>query len=97
MGVHLRGAYERQMTGVAQRDEAVKAGAEGSITVAALGRRLVIPPDNKSLGDLAPKADARLREMFNPSDRDLIIIGFGKDRGAALAGALGAVLSLQKP
>ena len=96
IGVHLAGAYEKGMTGVAQRDEAIKAGAEGSITVAMLGRRLVIPPDNKSIADLDAKEDARLRREFNPSDKDLIIIGFGSDLVIAQAGALAAVMSLQR-
>jgi hypothetical protein len=96
MGVHVNKAYRPGMTGIVQRDEAIKAGAEGSITVAVLGKRLAIPPDNKSIAELAPKENARLRNELEPTDRDLIIIGFGKDAGRALAGALAAVLSLQK-
>jgi len=96
MGVHVSKAYRPGMTGIVQRDEAIKAGAEGSITVAVLGKRLAIPPDNKSIAELAPKENARLRNELEPTDRDLIIIGFGRDAGRALAGALAAVLSLQK-
>lgn len=96
IAVHLDQAYRKGLTGVAQRDEAIKAGAEGSITIAALGKRLVIPPDNKSIGDLDKFEDSRLRDEFHPSDKDLIIIGFGRDLGAAQAGALAAVMSLRK-
>jgi len=96
MGVHATKLYRPGMTGIVQRDEAIKAGAEGSITVAVLGKKLVIPPDNKSIAELAPKENARLRSQLEPIDKDLIIIGFGKDPGRALAGALAAVLSLQK-
>ena len=96
MGVHATRLYRPGMTGIVQRDEAIKAGAEGSITVAVLGKRLVIPPDNKSIAELAPKENARLRSELEPTDKDLIIIGFAKDPGRALAGALAAVLSLQK-
>ena len=96
MSIHVIGAYRPGMTGVPQRDEAIKAGAEGTITVAAMGRKLVIPPDNKNLADLAPMENARLREGFEPSDKDLVVIGFGKDQSRALAGALAAVLSLQE-
>ncbi len=94
VSVHLTGSYKPGMTGIAQRDEAIKAGAEGSITVAVDGGKLVVPPDNKSLDKLAPRENARLRAEFKPSDNDLIIIGFGKDESRALAGALAAVLSL---
>ena len=96
MGVHVSNAYRSGMTGIIQRDEAIKAGAEGSITVAVLRSKLVIPPDNKSIAELAPKDNAMLRSELEPSDRDLIIIGFGKDQGRALAGALAAVFSLQR-
>lgn len=96
VGIHLSHAYREGMTGVAQRDAAVKAGAEGSITVAALGGKLIIPPDNKDLARVAPKENARLRAEFNPSNRDLIIVGFGGEATIAMAGALAAVLTLQK-
>ena len=96
MGVHATKLYKPGMTGIVQRDEAIKAGAEGSLTVAVLGKKLVIPPDNKSIAELAPRENARLRSELEPTDKDLIIIGFGKDPGRALAGALAAVLSLQK-
>lgn len=96
MGVHVSKAYRPGMTGIVQRDEAIKAGAEGSITVAVLGSKLVIPPDNKSIAELAPKDNAMLRSELEPTDKDLIIIGFGKDPGRALAGALAAVFSLRK-
>src|SRR5256714_14080337 len=96
MGVHATKLYTPGMTGIVQRDEAIKAGAECPITVAVLGKKLVIPPDNKSIAKLAPKEIARLRSELEPTDKDLIIIGFGKDPGRALAGALAAVLSLQK-
>jgi hypothetical protein len=96
MGIHVIRSYKPDMTGIPQRDEAIKAGAEGTITVATIGRKLVIPPDNKNLADLAPRENARLRNEFKPSDKDLIIIGFGKDPSHALAGALAAVLSLKQ-
>ena len=96
IAVHLGGVYKKGRTGVAQRDEAIKAGAAGSITIAVFGKRLVMPPDNKSIADLDPREDARLRREFSPSDKDLIIIGFGSDLGIAQAGALAAVMSLQK-
>lgn len=96
LGIHLRGGYIEGMTGVAQRDEAIKAGALGTITVADINGKLVLPPDNKKLATLAPGDNQRLQTDFEPSDKDLIIIGFGKDASRALAGALAAVLSLQQ-
>lgn len=95
MSILVTRGYRPGMTGISQRDEAIKAGADGAITIAALGKKLVLPPDNKSLADLAPKENARLKEALKPADRDLILIGFGKDSSHALSGALAAVFSLQ--
>ena len=96
IGVHLVHIYRPGMTGIAQRDEAIRAGAEGSVTIAVQNGKLIIPPDNKNLAELAPRENARLKSEFKPSDMDLIVIGFGKDSGRALAGALAAVISLQQ-
>ncbi len=95
MGVHVSRRYKSGMTGIAQRDEAIKAGAGGSIIVASVGGKLVVPPDNRTLAALAPKENARLRNELKLSNNDLIIIGFGRDASHALAGALAAVLSFQ--
>jgi hypothetical protein len=96
VGIHLSHAYRGGMTGVEQRDAAVKAGAEGSITVAAISGKLTIPPDNRDLARVAPKENARLKDEFNPSNQDLVVIGFGGDTVTATAGALAAALSLRK-
>ena len=94
VGIHLAHSYEAGMTGIPQRDEAVKAGADGSITIAVKDGRLVVPPDNRDTADVSPKEHSRLRTLFKPTDNDLIIIGFAKDQRRAMAGALAAVLSL---
>ncbi len=96
IGIHLVQASRPGITGIAQRDEAIKAGAQGSVTIAVRAGKLMIPPDNKNLAELAPKENTRLNTEFSPSDNDLIIIGFGRDSRRALAGALAAVLSLQQ-
>ncbi len=96
VGVHLEKRYRPGITGVSQRDEAIKVGAEGTLTVAVVNGKLSIPPDNKRVAELSPREDSRIREVFHPSENDLVIIGFGKDVNRALSGALAAVLSLEK-
>lgn len=96
IGIHLARSYRPGITGISQRDEAIKAGAEGSVTIAVRDGKLTVPPDNKNLAQLAPRENARLKSEFKASDKDLIIIGFGRDSGRALAGALAAVFSLQQ-
>lgn len=96
VGVHLAKRYKPGITGVSQRDEAIKAGAEGTLTIAVVNGKLSIPPDYKKVAELSPHEDVRIRELFRPSENDLVIIGFGKDANRALSGALAAVLSLEK-
>jgi hypothetical protein len=96
VGVHLAKRYKPGITGLSQRDEAIKVGAEGTLTIAVVNGKLSIPPDNKRVAELSPREDARLREFFNLAENDLVIIGFGKDANRALSGALAAVLSLER-
>jgi len=96
VGIHLAKRYRPGITGVLQRDEAIKVGAEGTLTIGVVNGKLSIPPDNKKVAELSPREDARIRELFRPSENDLVIIGFGKDANRALSGALAAVLSLEK-
>ena len=95
VAAHVKRAYRSGMTGVQQRDEAIKAGADGAITIIAKNRELRIPPDNAKISDLAPAENKRLGQLLNLSDDDLVIIGFGQNPWRALAGAMAAVLSLE--
>jgi len=96
VGVHLVGRYVTGLNGIRERDEAVRVGADGAITMALLDGRLVVPPDNKDVGDMSKEEDSRLRGLFGPSEKDLLIIGFANDSRLALVGALAAVLSLAR-
>jgi hypothetical protein len=96
VGVHLAKRYKPGITGLSQRDEAIKVGAEGTLTIAVVNGKLSIPPDNKKVAEFSPREDIRIRELFRLAENDLVIIGFGKDANRALSGALAAVLSLEK-
>ncbi len=94
VAIQLAKKYQPGMTGIPQRDEAVKAGADGSIVMAVLSGKLLLPPDNKDAAELSPADNSRLRETFSLGEKDLIVIGFGRDQRRALAGAIAAALSL---
>ncbi len=96
VGIHLAKRYSPRITGLPERDEAIKAGADGAITLAVIHGDLLIPPDNKKVADLSARENARLREEFKLSENDLVVIGFGKDAKRALSGALAAVVSLYR-
>src|SRR5205807_8806809 len=78
VGVHLAKRYKPGITGLPQRDEAIKVGAEGTLTIAVVNGKLSIPPDNKKVAELSPHADARIRDLFPLSDNDLACLGVGK-------------------
>ncbi len=94
VAVHLAKKYQPGMTGIPERDEAVKAGADGSILMAVRSGRLLLPPDNKDAAELSPADNSRLHETFSLGENDVVVIGFGKDQHRALAGAIAAALSL---
>ncbi len=94
VAIHLANAFRPGITGILQRDEAVRAGAEGSITFGVKEGKLIVPPDGKDAAELSPGDDSRLRQTFSLSENDMIVIGFAKDRYRALAGSLAAVFSL---
>jgi hypothetical protein len=94
--IHLFGKYSPGMTGVPQRDEAIKSGAQGSITIGVREGRLVLPPDGRDAAEISPKEDRRLREVFDPSENDLIVIGFAVNRARSLSGALAAALTISE-
>lgn len=94
VAIQLAEKYQRGMTGIPQRDEAVKAGADGSIIMVVRSGKLLLPPDNKDTAELSPIDNSRLRETLKLGENDLIVIGFGKDQHRALAGAIAAALSL---
>ncbi len=92
--IQLIGKYRPGMTGVPQRDEAVRSGAQGSVIIGFRGGRLVLPPDNREAAEVSPREDKRLREIFDLSENDLIVIGFAGNKPRSLSGALAAVLTI---
>ncbi|HZD12355.1 MAG TPA: DUF4443 domain-containing protein [Candidatus Binatus sp.] len=93
VAIHVPHRYEQGMTGVRERDEAVRAGAEGAITITMLNGKLVVPPDNRKMPS---EEDIRFKQLFALSDKDLLVIGFAETLGPALIGSLAAVASLSR-
>lgn len=94
VAINLLNQYRPGITGIPQRDEAVRAGAEGSILMAMKQGRLVIPPDNRDVANISPQDNLHIRRTLNPAENDLVVLGFAGDERRALSGALAAVLSL---
>lgn len=87
----VRGAAAKVKRGIEQRDEAIKAGADGATVLIFKAGKLQFP-------DGFAKADAKkvekLIEALGPRDGDVIIIGTGRDAATAEAGARAAARTL---
>src|SRR5436309_13273676 len=78
VGADLSKRYRPGITGVSQRDEAIKAGAEGRLTIAVGNGNLSMPPGNKKVGELSPREDARSRALYHPCENERAGGGVGK-------------------
>jgi hypothetical protein len=80
-------------SGMEQRDQAIKAGADGATTVVVNGDRLTVPVDF-DLDKGRPETAWALRRLFDLSDGDVIIIGTSVSLQRAEEGAMAAAFEL---
>ena len=88
------GASDKVRLGLEQRDEAVKVGAKGALTLVYRGGRLVIPGVSKSLEEESPELARRLESMFKLEEGDVVVICSADDRWVAEEAALASSLTL---
>lgn len=93
VAVQVKGMASKVTSGMEQRDQAIKAGADGATTVVVKGERLTIPVDF-DLDKERPETAWALRRLFDINDGDVIIIGTSLDLQRAEEGALAAALEL---
>lgn len=91
VAVLVEDASEKVDTGIEQRDEAIKAGAEGATTLIYRDDRLRLSDSETSVEE---GIESKLLESFHLSEGDLIIIGTANNREDAERGALAAAESL---
>jgi DNA-binding PadR family transcriptional regulator len=78
--------------GIEQRDEAIKAGADGATVLVFKAGKLQFPDSFSKVDEKVGK----LIKPFGPRDGDVVIIGTGKDVAKAEAGAKAAARTLAK-
>ena len=93
VGTLVRNAAKKIRYGVEQRDEAIKAGAQGATVLIFKNGKFGFP-DNFIKID--KKTSDALVKLFKPKDGDVLVIGTGEDVEKARAGARAAALSLRK-
>lgn len=86
----VRGAAAKVKKGIEQRDEAIKAGADGATVLVFKAGRLQFPDGFTEVNLKFEK----LIETFRPREGDVVIIGTGRDAVKAEAGARAAARTL---
>ncbi|MBA7501694.1 hypothetical protein ES706_00268 [subsurface metagenome] len=89
----VRGAAKRVRRGIEQRDEAIKAGADGATILVFKRRGLRFPDGFLNVGR---KLSSTLVEIFKPHEGDVIVIGTARDVKRAEDGARAAASSLSR-
>lgn len=87
----VRGAAAMVRKGIEQRDEAIKAGADGATVLVFKEGKLQFP---NGFLEVPSEVGKILVEIFKPREGDVIIIGTGKDELKAEAGARAAARTL---
>jgi len=77
-------------SGIEQRDEAIKIGADGSTTLVCKNDRLIFPGCERKIVDL----EKILRKHFKIEDEDVIVIGSASTKKKAEEASIIAALSL---
>lgn len=92
--VHVRDRASFVKLGIEQRDEAIKAGASGAITLTYDGHDLSYPYVKERLNKWNPQASRFLTGALRLKAGDTVVITFSEEYGTALRGAIAAVLTL---
>lgn len=93
VAVQVKGAASKIGSGMKQRDQAIKAGAEGATTIIVKDDHLTVPVDY-DLDQERPEVAAAIRRLFDLSDDDVIIVGTSAELQRAEEGAMAAALDL---
>jgi hypothetical protein len=92
--VVVRGAAGRVRYGIEQRDEAIKAGANGAFTAAFLSSRFTIPGEGTDCERDGPREPWITIRRAGPRDGDAVIVTGSGSEPEAENGALAAFLTL---
>jgi hypothetical protein len=91
-GVGVRGGG-RIARGIPERDQAIKAGADGALVLTCKGRELYMP-GLSNVSREHPELSKSILETVAPSDGDAVIVSWGDDVSGVVYGSLNAAWSL---
>jgi len=96
MGFIVRNTGHLITSGVDQRDDAIRRGALGAVTLIVDKNTICFPRDDRDMIDYAAKDLEKIKMAINTylNDGDIIMIGWGKERPATEGGVLNAAIKL---
>jgi len=92
--VHLRGRAEAIISGMNERDAAVRAGALGATVLTFKNGMLSVPTVYNNLTSKYPDLAKRIYGSFSLADGDALIVASAENRWRALEGVLAAATAL---
>ena len=92
-GVIVYGASSKIVNGMQQRDAGIKAGADGCTTIVIRDGKLMIPPD-WNMDEQTPELAYKIRKDTGITADDVIIVGGGSSKIAAVEAVLNAAFEL---
>lgn len=87
----VRGAAKKIREGIEQRDEAIKAGAEGATVLISENSEIRLPNGSRGIDE---KIVTKINDFFRPKAGDVVVLGTGGSRDEAERGASAAAASL---
>ena len=93
VAVLVKGMAYKIKSGMEQRDQAIKAGADGATTVIVKDGHLTVPVDF-DLDKERPESARAIRDQFDLNDGDVVIVGIASDLNKAEEGALTAAFEI---
>ncbi|MCX8204699.1 MAG: DUF4443 domain-containing protein [Candidatus Nezhaarchaeota archaeon] len=94
VAAHVKGASSKVRMGIEQRDEAIKAGARGALTLVCRKGRLVVPGVEEPLEEVSPSLANCLSGMFKLEDGDVVLVCSSDERWRAEEAAIATAISL---
>jgi hypothetical protein len=96
IGFIVRNAGHLITSGVDQRDDAIRRGALGAITLIVDKNTIRFPRDERDMIEYAAKDLEKIKTAINThlTDGDVIMIGWGKERPVTEGGVLNAAIKL---
>lgn len=95
-GILVRKAANKVSSGIQQRDAAVRAGANGAVTLVFRDDELLMPLAERSMTRQSPDVVADIVQNFQPEQDDVIVIAGGDTERLAEDGAWAAAWTLLK-